>query len=167
VNSLGSDISSSIGYLVNQMNYELDYLKNAKLGIPLGLKSDGMILPGNAESLYAGNSVKYISETLSIIENIYRGRNYSGSDKLGFDDYLNHLGIKRGSENLTTAIDAQFSAAKTKIALLHSPVHEMVVSDHSVVLAAHQELVKLLVLLKTDLPSNLGIMITYQDGDGD
>jgi hypothetical protein len=28
-------------------------------------------------------------------------------------------------------------------------------------------LVKLLVLLKTDMPSSLGVVITYQDGDGD
>lgn len=167
VNSLGTDISSSIGFLINQLNYELDYLKNAKFGIPLGLKSDGQLLPHHSESIYAGNSVAYATETLKIIENIYRGRSFAGVDGPGFDDYIVHLGSKRLEEGLNVAIDNQFALTYSKLALLNAPIHQMVVTDQPAVYNVYKELVKLLVLLKTDLPSSLGVVITYQDGDGD
>ena len=33
--------------------------------------------------------------------------------------------------------------------------------------AAYEEILELLVLTKSDLPSALGVLITYQDNDGD
>ncbi len=167
VNTLGTDVSSSIGFLVNQLNFELDYLKNSKFGIPLGLKSDGRTLPHYAESYYGGFSKEYAIETLKTIGKLYKGENSQGTNGLGFDDYLDHLGATRGSENLNAAIQNQFTSAQQKLDLLSGPIAELIVTHPSSVNAAYMELVKLLVLLKTDLPSQLGVVITYQDGDGD
>lgn len=167
VNSLGTDVGSSIGFLVNQINYELDYLKNAKLGIPLGLKSGGTILPDKCEAYYSGQSVQYAIETLNALENTYLGRGLSGSDGKGFDDYLDHLNIRHTDVSLNAAIKTQFHIARTKLNTLANPLSEQVVSNWTNVNNAYKELVKLLVLLKTDMPSNLGVVITYQDGDGD
>lgn len=167
INSLGTDVSSSIGFLVNQLNYELDYLKNSKIGIPLGKKTLGIVLPDKCEAYYGQQSVQYAIETLVAIENMYLGRSASGNDGQGFDDYLEHLGIQYGGGTLNAAIKNQFALAKSNMSLIADPLSAQVVNNYAVVDGAYTELMKLLVLLKTDMPSNLGVIITYQDGDGD
>ena len=168
VNSKGSQIGSSLGLLVNQLNFEVDLLKNGKVGIPLGKKSMGVIYPDKTEAYYAGNySVKLAKECLQNIENVYLGRSRAGNDGSGLDDYLDALKIQHGSGTLNNAIKAQFGLAKAKLNLVQEPLASAIVNDPATVDAAYVEMVKLLVLLKTDMPSALGIVITYQDGDGD
>src|SRR6218665_1481739 len=115
VNSLGTDVGSSIGFLANQLNYELDYLKNSKIATPLGLRSGGTPLPDNSEAYYGAQSIEYALETLTTIENFYRGRSFSGQDGKGFDDYLDHLNARHGEEALTASINKQFTVARTKL----------------------------------------------------
>lgn len=167
INSLGTDVGSSIGFMVNQINFELDYLKNEKIGIPLGKKTLGVPVPDKCEAYYSSKSVEYAYETLLMIENAYLGRSQSGVNGKGFDDYVLHLNLQHNGGSLHTAIENQFAIAKTKLAAIPNPLSTQVVSNASQVDAAYIELVKLLVLLKTDMPSGLGVIITYQDGDGD
>lgn len=162
INSLNTDIGSSIGFLVNQLNFELDYLKNAKIGTPLGKKTLGVPLPEKCEAYYGAQSVDYANETLKIIEDVYTGKS-----TIGFDDYLIHLEAPYNGGLLNDAIIAQFNVAKAKLKAIPNPLSTQVTSNPAVVDAAYVELVKLLVLLKTDMPSSLGVIITYQDGDGD
>ncbi len=166
--STGSQIGSSLGLLVNQLNFEVDLLKNGKIGIPLGKKSLGATLPEKCEAYYANNiSVKLAKECLLNIEDVYLGRTASGVNGKGLDDYLEHLKAMHGSETLNDAIKNQFTIAKAKFDLVAEPLSSSVNNATSTVDAAYIEMVKLLVLLKTDMPSALGIVITYQDGDGD
>lgn len=168
INSLGTDIGSSIGFMVNQLNFELDYLKNAKVGIPLGKKTLNVPVPGACEAYYTNTlSIVYAKETLNLIESAYLGRSVSGSNGKGFDDYLVHLDAKYNGGSLNDAINAQFAVAKAKLAAVPDPLSTQVTANAAIVDAAYVELVKLLVLLKTDMPSSLGVVITYQDGDGD
>jgi predicted lipoprotein len=167
INSLGTDIGSSIGFVINQINYELDYLKNAKIATPLGIRSGGNPLPDNTEAYYGGNSLEYALETLNIIENMYLGRSFSGNNGLGFDDFLDHLGVKHLDGTLNGAINNQFTITRAKLNEIGNPLSDKVLSAPTGVNDAYKEIVKLVVLLKTDLPSNLGVVITYQDGDGD
>lgn len=167
-NSTGSEIGSSLGLLVNNLNFQVDLMKNAKVGIPLGKKSLGTILPEKCEAIYTNTiSVSLISECLKNIENVYLGRSLSGADGLGLDDYLDALGAQHNAGSLNDAIKNQFATAKAKLALVNEPLSLAVANDAATVDAAYVEMVKLLVLLKTDMPSALGIVITYQDGDGD
>lgn len=168
VSSTGSEIGSSLGMLVNQLNFEIDLLKNAKIGIPLGKKSLDVALPEKCEAYYAQNySINLAKHCLQNIENVYLGRSLNGSDGLGLDDYLDALKAEHNSGTLNNAIKNQFAIAKQKLALVQEPLSNSVTSDAPTVDIAYVELVKLLVLLKTDMPSVLGIIITYQDGDGD
>jgi len=50
---------------------------------------------------------------------------------------------------------------------LSDPLSENIVNDQTQVEATYAELQKLIVLFKVDMPSRLGILITYQDNDGD
>lgn len=168
INSTGSDIGSSLGLLVNQLNYEVDFLKNFKIGTPLGKKTLGTPLPDKCEAYYANQySVILAKECLNNIENMYLGRSRSGADGLGLDDYLDALKAEHISGSLNNAIKTQFGIAKTKLALVNEPLSDAVINNAAVVDAAYLEIQKLLVLLKTDMPSVMGIIITYQDGDGD
>jgi predicted lipoprotein len=166
-NSLGTDVGSSIGYLVNQISFELDYLKNAKIGTPLGKKTLGVPAPEKCEAYYGSQSLLYANETLRSIEDAYLGRSLNGTDGKGFDDYLEHLKADYNGTLLHTAISNQFALAKSKLAAIPGALSTQVITNASQVDAAYVELVKLLVLLKTDVPSQLGVIITYQDGDGD
>ncbi|MEO6304454.1 MAG: imelysin family protein, partial [Bacteroidia bacterium] len=165
--SLGTDIGSSIGFLVNQLNFEVDYLKNSKIGIPLGKKTLGVPEPTKCEAYYGGQSVQYALETLGAIENVYLGKSQGGVDDKGFDDYLDHLNSQYNGESLNIAIKNQFSIARIKLTAVQNPLSTQVTSNATIVDAAYIEVLKLLVLLKTDMPSALGVVITYQDGDGD
>ncbi len=166
-NSLSTDIGSSIGYLINQLNFELDYLKNSKIGIPLGKKSLEIAIPDKCELYYSKQSVTNALATLKSIENAYLGKSMAGVDGKGFDDYLDHLNASYGSGTLNNAIKNQFTLAHTKLNAITGNLDAEVITNPALVNAAYTELIKLLVLLKTDLPSNLGVVITYQDGDGD
>ena len=44
---------------------------------------------------------------------------------------------------------------------------ENIINNQTQVEAAYAELQKLIVLFKVDMPSRLGVLITYQDNDGD
>jgi uncharacterized protein len=168
ISSTGAQIGSSLGLLINQLNFEIDLLKNAKLGIPLGKKSLGTALPEKCEAYYSNTlSVMLAKECLLAIENNYLGRSASGIDSKGLDDYLEAIKSQRGSETLNNAIKNQFALAKSKLNTLPEPLSASVINATTTVDAAYLEIVKLLVLLKTDVPSALGVIITYQDGDGD
>ncbi|MES2567236.1 MAG: imelysin family protein [Bacteroidota bacterium] len=166
--STGSEIGSSLGVMVNNLNFQVDLMKNAKLGIPLGKKSLGQKLPEKCEAFYTNTiSVSLIKNCLNTIENAYLGRSLNGSDGLGLDDYLDALGAQHNSGTLNEAIKNQFAVTRSKLNLINEPLSVSVMNDEATVDAAYMEIVKLLVLLKTDMPSAMGIVITYQDGDGD
>lgn len=168
INSLATDVGSSIGFMVNQINFQLDYLKNAKIGIPLGKKSLGTFLPEKSEAFYSSIYAKtFVIETFNLIENCYSGKGKTGTNGLGFDDYLIHLNAKHNNNLLNDDILAQMMIVKSKLNSIQSPLSIQFTNNSATVDAAYSELVKLLVLLKTDMPSALGVIITYQDGDGD
>ncbi|MBA3972499.1 MAG: imelysin family protein, partial [Bacteroidetes bacterium] len=48
-----NDVGGSISMLVNQLNYDMELLKNAKVGIPLGKKTLGVPQPSKVEALYS------------------------------------------------------------------------------------------------------------------
>lgn len=167
INNTGTNVGSSLGLLVNQLNYDFEILKNYRIGIPLGKKTLGVALPEKVEAYYARNSVQLAVEHIKAIENIYLGRNKQGNDELGLDDYLTYLKSQYNGGLLSDTIKAQLTAAINKLQNIPDPLSETVINNPSIVDAAYIELQKQVVLFKTDMPSSLGVLITYQDNDGD
>ncbi len=163
----GSDVGGSIGMLVNQLNYDFEILKNAKVGIPLGKMTLGIPLPEKVEAFYNQQSLELIQEHIQSIENIYLGRSQQNIDGLGLDDYLTHIDARYGSISLNDAIKNKLISAKAKIAAIPGPLSQAVVTNATIVDQAYAELQQLVILLKVDMPSALGVLITYQDNDGD
>jgi uncharacterized protein len=168
VTSLGSDIGSSFGLFINQMVYELELIKNAKIGIPLGKKTLGIPLPDKCEAYYGKFSLQLINTSLKHVENLYMGRTVQGTQPtVGCDDYLNHLDVQHANGPLNIVIQNQFTVCYTKLAALQDPLSGEVTNNQAAVDAAYVEIQKLMVYVKTDMPSAFGIIITYQDTDGD
>lgn len=167
VNNSGTDMGSALGELVNQLNYDFETLKNAKIGIPLGKKTLGSPLPEKTEAYYSQISVELALKNIKVIQNIYLGKDEQGNDGQGLDDYLVFLDAKHTNSKLSDTIKNQFSLAINKLQQVPDPLSASVVNNVPIVEAAYMELQKLVVLLKTDLPSSMGVLITYQDNDGD
>ncbi len=165
--STGSDVGGSIGMLVNQLNYDFELLKNAKIGIPLGKKTLGVALPEKVEAYYSTQSIALVLEHIKSIENIYLGRDIQNSDGLGLDDYLDHVGAQYGSGSLNNAIKNKLTTAKTKLIAIPGTLSQAVIANTTIVDNAYAELQQLVILLKVDMPSSLGVLITYVDSDGD
>ncbi len=165
--SLDASIGSALGNLVNQMSFEMENIKNLKLGIPLGKKTLGAIQPNKCEAYYSRKSLSLIKENVLALENMYLGNSKTGTDGVGFDDYLTAINATYNGGSLNDAIKNQFQIIKQKLSTLNDPLSEQIIADATKVNLTYIEIQKMVVLLKADLPSALGVVITYQDGDGD
>lgn len=167
VNATGTDVGSSTGMLVNDLNFDFENLKNFRIGIPLGKQTLDIPLPEKVEVLFGKYSSELAREHIRAIENIYLGRSRSGNNGKGLDDYLSFVNANYNGSPLNTIIQTRLSDAKNALNIMPNDLGDAVVNNSSPVNDAYLKLVQLLVVLKTDMPSSLGILITYQDNDGD
>ena len=166
LNRTGNDASSSIKLLVEGMVQYLERdIRDLKVGIPLGIRSLNVPIPNNAEALYAQESVTLAVESVTALQDLYHGK--STTDGEGFDDYLTALNARYNGASLNDAIKDQFSLTLQKVSQMPEPFSEAVEDNQAPIAAAYQELQKLTLLMKNDLPSAIGVTITYQDNDGD
>jgi predicted lipoprotein len=168
----GSDAGSSLSLFVNQFNYDYELLKNARIGIPAGVKSLAVPQPERTEALYMARlyTSELISNRLAVnhlkkIVGIFRG-DY-GNKSLCLKAYLDAYNAKRGSELLSDAILAQFAKAQAAAENITLPFEKAATEKNEDMVKAYDELQKGVILTKTDMPSILGVQITYQDADGD
>ena len=153
--------------MLNQLVYDYEVLKNYEVGIPAGVQSMGTLYPQKVQAYYSQMSVQLALLHIQALQNIYLGKSASG-DGLGFDDYLDAAGAKYSDgTSLNATIKTQFATAITKLQALSDPFSTQITTNTTAVTAAYTELQKLTVLLKTDMSSSLGILITYGDNDGD
>jgi predicted lipoprotein len=166
-NADGNDVGSGTGMMVNQLNYDWETLKNIKIGIPLGKKTLGTPLPDKVEGYYSGISMRLAVRNAEAMQALYLGNGSFGSTDIGLDDNLETIEAKHGSGLLNAAITAQFTVAIAKLKATADPLSARVTDAPAIVDEAYLEMQKLVVLLKSDMPSALGVLITYQDNDGD
>lgn len=166
LNATGTDVGSSTGQMINKLVYDYEILKNLEIGIPAGTQSAGTVLPQKVQAYYSKMSLQLTLLHLQAIQNIYLGKSANG-DGLGLDDYLVQAKATYNGGSLNDAIKAQFATATAKLQALADPLSNQITTNPTAVTAAYTELQKLTVLLKTDMTSSLGILITYGDNDGD
>ncbi len=166
INANGTDVGSSVGMLTNELNEDFEVLKNYEIGIPLGIQSMGTTFPTKVQAYYSKISLQLALLHLQAIQNVYEGKSAQG-DGLGFDDYLVEAKAQYNGGSLNDAIIAQFATATAKLQALSDPLALQITSNPTGVNAAYAALQLQTVLLKTDMPSALGILITYGDTDGD
>ena len=169
--ALGADAGSSLGKLVNALN--LSYERNTrdgKIGIPAGIRSLGITIPEATEAYYAGYSLELARANVEAYKRLFLGQTLEGVKGLGFDDYLKarNAATTSGSElPLDEAITAQLDAVLGAMDQIENPLAEQIDIDNEKVQQVFAQMQQLAVLLKTDMASALGVVISYQDNDGD
>lgn len=166
-NSPGTAVGSAVGNLVNQLNYDIDVTKRAKVGIPSGRFTAGSALPEKVEAYYSQTSLELLKQAIRAEKATFLGLAANSANGPGLDDYLDHVDAKYNGGLLSDAIEAQFDAALTAANAVQGPLSEAVTSQPQAVTKVYNELQKLIVLTKTDMPAALGVTITYTDNDGD
>lgn len=166
----GTDVGSSIGLFLNAyvMHYEV-YFRDGQIGIPAGARSFTQTpLPDKVEAYYHGeSSVEFAKAQRQAYHDLYMGRGVDGFNRTGFDDYLAFLDAQHSSGSLNTAIQTEFGLIEDRFNALSDPYKDEVVNNQQPCLDAFDQMQQLVVLLKVDMMSSLGVLITYVDNDGD
>lgn len=166
INNAGTDLGSSVSFLVNNMSMSLESVRRERIGTPLGyvgLVSTGVVSPKLQEAYYSNYSKELILENLRKTKDLFNG----GTGQ-GFDDYLNKINAKFENGNpLSSEINAQFDLAIAAVNALNPDLTSALTNDNQKVEATFLEVKKLVVLIKLDMASQLGVVINYSDNDGD
>lgn len=167
VASTGTASGSSTNNLYNEMVYDLELIKNAKYGIPLGKDILDVPRPTYVEAYYSGYSNLLARENMMSIENLFLGRDLNGANGPGFDDYLDFCEAKRGSEDLSVVIKNQFSTLETEMIALPDPLSDALSTNYAQVDDLYFSIKTQVLYMKTDMSSALGLIIEFFDNDGD
>lgn len=161
----GSAVGSSLSEMVNAFNLQYErYTRDSKIGIPAGVRSLGVPIPESTEAFYGGYSLELAIANLQAYKELFKGSDREGLD-LG--DYLISLNASNEAGALEEQINAQLDVCITALQNLDDPLSETIRNNNDEVLNSYVELQRLVVLLKAELPSAMGVTITFQDNDGD
>ena len=161
--STGNESTSMFSMLVNDFCQDWEEAKAAKLGIPLGKYSLGIQRPEYIEARYSGYSLPILKASLKSIAEIYSGIGINGQDGVGFDDYL--IALKK--ESLNSVIKDKFREIDSSFYVFNSSL-ELELTQNSVALEnLFNAISQQVIFIKTDMTASFGILITYQDNDGD
>ncbi len=169
INGTGNSVSSSLGLLINSIVQDFEILKNDRLGIPLGKIPVGTmspVLPNEVEAYYSGISVQLALAQLKTEQGIFLGTAGHGNG-LGLANYLNEANAKYGTGSLSDTINTAFITDINLLQAVPDPLSQTIQTNAAGANAAFTQTQKLVALLKTDMPSALGVLITYGDNDGD
>ena len=159
----GTDVGSALSLVVNAYEFHLQrFVRDGKIGIPAGVRSAGVPRPSSIEAFYGGYSTQLLDVSLRSMKDIYTGTSDS-SDDYSLEDYL----VTIGFEDLAREINVQFDEVIDMAALLNDPLDQEIENDNQKVVDVFLEIQKLVPLIKSDMASAMGVIITNQDADGD
>lgn len=162
--ALGIDVGSSLSILVNSIDLHLQrFARDGKIAIPAGIRSAGVPRPKAIEALYGGYSVELLKESLIAYEKLFLGIDINDIDSESLHDYL----VAIDAADLAADIQAQFKVAQEAANALTDPLGDQIAQDIDKVTNVFIEMQKLVVFVKSDMASLMGISITNQDNDGD
>lgn len=165
----GNSVSSSLGLLLNSLNRDFEILKNDRLGIPLGkipVGSTDPINPTQVEAYYSGISGELAVAQIQAVQGIFLGNGGKGNGK-GLINNLIAVNAKYGDGALSDTIKAALALGIKDLQAIQDPFSKSIQTNTPVANAAFSQCQKLVALMKTDMPSALGVLITYGDNDGD
>jgi predicted lipoprotein len=165
----GTSVSSSLGLLINSLDEDFEILKNDRLGVPLGkipVGTTSPVLPKEVEAYYSGISAQLALAQLRTVQGIFLGTAGQGNG-LGLITYLINAKAKYNGGLLSDTIKAAFTLAVSNLQAVPDPLSQTIQANPAGADAAFAQIQQLVALLKTDMPSSLGVLITYGDNDGD
>lgn len=162
----GTDLGSSIGMLIEDIVALTESMKNEKIGRPLGMANAQNQQPDSCEARLSGQSLVFFLEN---VDGIKRSLTADADGRTGFgiDGLLDHLEAKVGEVQLSTALMSQLEKMRTVAAQITEPLPQAVFSQRLRVDDLYRECLVLIKLLKVDVVTQLGVMITTVENDGD
>lgn len=159
----GTSSTSAFSMLVNAFCRDFELSKTAKIGIPVGMQSLGIQQPHYLEARRSGYGKELLAESIRSLHAVFRGKSLSGTEGKGFDDYLTAL----EKSTLSSTIDSRFSSMAAEPGSWNGTIENLMNSTPSTLTNFYNYMQGSVVYLKTDMASAFGVLITYQDNDGD
>lgn len=166
-NASGSAVSEIINSTVS--HYET-YIRKGKIGIPVGIFNGftQQPMPESTEGYFSESHLTYADATITYYGRFLNGSSFDGSQSgSGLLDYANYVQASANGTSLSTAVNAQFEKIHLANDMCIEPWSNFVLSNPPTSNDIYLEYQKLIPLLKVDLSSALGVIIVYQDNDGD
>lgn len=160
----GTDVGSPLGQLINAIDFHIQRLvRDAKVAIPAGIRSVGVVRPTNVEALYSGQSRDLLLTSLVAYRALFKGKQDTGLQTGSIYEYLEAL----GENDLPVSMDAAFNQAIDLVQDLDRDLANQIQVDNDKMISVFIQIQQVITLIKTDLVSTLGVTITNQDNDGD
>ena len=163
IDNNGTSATSSAAMLIMQFVIDFETFKNLEIGFPVGriLSTNTLAAaPEKAQLYYKGNSLELANHHFQAIE-----KTWYGKDGKGLKRYLE---FAEGGVETAEATVAQINKVKEKFTLIpNERLSTLIKTNKQPVSDYYTEILKLTHFLKSDMPSRLGIYITYASGDGD
>lgn len=170
-NNVSNAAGSSVSNLVNGLcSYYETYIRKGKIGLPLGIFNgfSQQEMPELVECYFYGQSLPFAYRAVESMKKYINGQSYSdNTNGIGLDDYMDHVGATSGSVNLSVDINNQIDEILTNLLAINDPLSNEILTNKDDVTTCYSKLQELVPLMKVDMTSALGVLITYQDNDGD
>lgn len=159
----GTSSTSPFSLLVNAFCKDFELAKTAKIGIPIGTQSLGIQQPLYLEARRSGFGKEFLVANMEAIHRLFLGKSYLGANGSGFDDYL----IALEKSDLSATIDNRLNTIETQPTTWSGTIENMMASSPTTLTDYYNYMQGTVVYMKTDMASAFGVLITYQDNDGD
>jgi uncharacterized protein len=157
-----SDISGSLNLLVNAWIEHIEWVRREKVQLPGGIDTG---TPANGDKVENGHSQRSLA---NIRRNVQQWKAlFSSAGGTGLDDALVAVGATYQSEDLAEKVRQELDLALANCDAIQEPLHQAVINLPAEVNELYLTLKRLTVLTKVDVASNLGVIVTFSDNDGD
>ena len=155
---------AAVEEVLNSLVTVVERTKNDRLGKPLALPEGGEPLLARAESRRSRTSLVNVERAVAALRRFYLGGE-GETQGYGFDDFL-RLG---GDTSLHTKIDDLFATVLAHLRGLPSSLDDAVAdpADRAELDALYADLGRLTSLLKNDLAEATGVVVGFNENDGD
>lgn len=165
VNGTSNESTSPFALLVNNFCKDFELCKTTKIGFPIGNQTLGIQQPNYLEARRSGISRTLLIENIRACRAIFNGLNLSGNTNgMGFDDYLNAI---EGKASLSSTIQSRFDYMLATPQTWNETLEQLMNSSPSTLSNFYDYQQGSVIYMKTDMASAFGVLITYQDSDGD
>ena len=162
ISNTQNDISGSLNLAVNAWIEHIEFVRRAKVQIPAGIETGQPAAPEACENFISKRSLKSIRYNIQNWQSIF-----SSNNGIGLAENLNSLSARYQDQPLEDVINSTLSNIIDQCDALDIPLEEAVIDRPDDVAQLYLELKRLTVLTKVDMSSQLGVIITFSDNDGD
>lgn len=161
----GGIVRGTINMIANNMFYFLEEDLQMGLGEPSGIATGTDPQPELVMSPRSGQSLQSILHHVISMHRIFNGGD--SDDAVGFADYLDFLGAEFDGRPLSEVINERFENTINSMEAIEQPLEVAVVENPEQIAEVYENMRQLVIPIRADMGSQLGILITISSRDGD